>query len=81
MRNFFAGLACAFAGCIVWLMVSAIFGVTEGIEAGLTEGESEVRPPPVFYWIAVPAFLLMICGPIWFWVIAPLWSWLKRHRT
>lgn len=74
MKSFFAGLAAAFVGFFIWVTVSVIYGV----EAGLTGERSS--PPAAFRWIATPAFLLMVGGPLWFWLIGPLWSRLKRKR-
>lgn len=76
MKHFLTGLAAVFVGFTIWITVSVIYGVAEGLEAG-----SDFKPPAAFYWFAIPAVLLMIGGPFWFWLIAPLWSWLSRPTT
>lgn len=72
MNNFLAGLAAAFVGFIIWMTVSVFYGITNW--------DSDTYPA-MFWWIATPAFLVMVGGPVWFWFIGPLWSWLRRRRT
>ena len=72
MAKFFAGLACAFVGFIAWFCISIFLG----IETGVT-GEELTTVQTVA--LAIP-FLLMVGGPVVFWIVLPLGSAIMRRR-
>ncbi len=49
MKSFLAGLAAAFVGFFVWVTVSVIYGVGEGVENKAADGTEDFSPPAAFY--------------------------------
>lgn len=65
MWSFFVGLVTGFIGFIIW----ALFGVIGGCGEAVT-GEQD----PGLYAAMIVGFLLMLGGPLFFWLIYPLWK-------
>ncbi|MFB6261232.1 MAG: hypothetical protein ABEJ96_03520 [Thiohalorhabdaceae bacterium] len=68
MKLFFAGLAALFVGFVGWFSLSLFFGTTE--VAGATSREDALP------WL-IPFFLIMVGGPIWFFIVVPVFRVLR----
>ncbi len=71
MKSFFMGLVVGVLGLIVWLVASVIEGLVRGVE-----GKGSW-----VYSLVVLGFLLMIGGPVFFWLLRPLWNKVRRQRV
>jgi len=64
MSNWLSGFIYLFGGAILWLIASFIIGVGRGLG-----GE---EPPAILSTLLNIGFLVMVVGPVVFWVIIPI---------
>lgn len=70
MKNFAIGLVLLMLGALVWFISSLFAGV----------GQAVGEPAPLIIQVFVPiGFFVMIGGPLTFWVVIPVWRYLRRR--
>jgi len=63
VKGFLIGLGIGLLGVILWLVSSLIAGVGEGLGA---------EPLPLLHALVTIGFVIMIGGPVFFWLILPV---------
>lgn len=75
MGNFFRGLALGLLGLLVWVVGSVL--AAAGAIAG---GTGDLFEEPLFGAILVIGFVVMVGGPLLYWVVAPVVAVVKHVR-
>jgi hypothetical protein len=71
-KYFLIGLGIGILGAILWAVVSLIAGVGEGLGG---------EPLPILHALLYIGFLVMVGGPLTFWIILPIRRTVKRRRS
>ena len=71
-KSFLIGLGIGVGGAILWLLVSLIGGIGEGLGG---------KTPAFVYVILYLSFFVMVGGPIAFWIVLPIRGYRKRRRS
>jgi hypothetical protein len=72
MSNWLSGFLCFLGGAILWLIASFIIGVGRGLG-----GE---EPPAILNTLLNIGFLVMVVGPVVFWIIIPIKNRFKKRK-
>jgi hypothetical protein len=71
MRNFALGLLTGFVGFVVWVVFSVFAGTHHAVYGTINAGD----------WAGIIiGFLIMLGGPLFFWVAYPLWRQATRRK-
>lgn len=71
MLNFGVGLALGLVGAILWFGTSVVIGIVTGL------GGESIRIVNVLMYVG---FVVMVGGPLTFWVILPIRNRIRRSR-
>jgi hypothetical protein len=71
-KYFLIGFGIGVLGAIIWVLVSIVVGVGEGLGS---------HAPAVLYALLYIGFFAMVGGPLAFWLILPIRRAIKRRRA